>query len=301
LEILALPAPLPEIEQLGHILAAAALGPSRQGKADEAERLQMRALGLWRKLANDHELARSLSQLGNLYRHTARSAEAYQCFEEGIRLSEEGEFRLIETLNRIGLAETMYDDERSAEALVQAGRALDGVERLAYALGLAWAKRAVGLMHYELGARPLARHLLEESLKDARRADGQGWWLADSLACVAQMDIDDHRFDRGRTLLREALELSITLGDQRMIVRCLERLAYLATARRRFRRAVRLLDAASSLRAAAGLPRVPVESKALKRWLEPAERSLDPAVREQLGREGAAMTVESVMTYALER
>jgi tetratricopeptide (TPR) repeat protein len=137
-EILALPAPLPETEQLGHVLAAAALGPFRQGKVGDAERLQMRALALWRKLGNHYELARSLSQLGNQYRHTARPAEAYRCFDEGIRLSEERDFRMIECLNRIGLAETMYDDERCAEALVQAGRALDIVERLGYALGLPW-------------------------------------------------------------------------------------------------------------------------------------------------------------------
>jgi predicted ATPase len=301
LEILALPGPLPETEQLGHVLAAAALGPSRQGKAGDAERLHLRALGLWRKLGNDYELARSLSQLGNLYRHTGRSAEAYRCFDEGIRLSAERDFGMIEGLIRIGLAETLYDEERFDEALVQAGLALDGVERQGYAVGLAWDKRAVGLMHYELGARTLARRWLEESLEEARRADGRGWWLADSLACVAQLDIDDHQFNSGRTLLREALELSITLGDQRMIVRCLERLAYLATARGWFRRAVRIVNAANSLRAAAGLPRVPVESRALKRWLEPAELSLDPAVREQLGRDGAAMTLQSVLAYALER
>jgi len=73
----------------------------------------MRALGLWRTLGNDYELARSLSQLGNQIRHTARSVEAYRCFDEGIRLSEEREFRLIEGLNRIGLAETMYAGERT--------------------------------------------------------------------------------------------------------------------------------------------------------------------------------------------
>ena len=138
MEILALPGCLPETEQLGHVLAAAALGQLRQGKAGDAERLQMRALGLWRKLGNDYELARSLSQLGNQYRFTARSAEAYRCFDEGMRLSQDREFGLMEGLNRIGLAETMYDDERHDEALVQAGRALDALERLGYALGLAW-------------------------------------------------------------------------------------------------------------------------------------------------------------------
>jgi hypothetical protein len=75
------------------------------------------------------------------------------------------------------------------------------------------------------------------------RTDRVGGWLMRLLASP-QMGIDVHRFGRGRTLLREALELSITLGDQRMTVRCLERLAYLATARGWFRRAIRLVNAA---------------------------------------------------------
>ena len=71
-----------------------------------------------------------------------------------MRLSEKREFSLIEGLNQIGLAETMY--ERHDEALVQAGRTLDSMERLGYALGLAWAKCTAGLMHYERDALPLA-------------------------------------------------------------------------------------------------------------------------------------------------
>jgi DNA-binding CsgD family transcriptional regulator len=194
----------------------------------------------------------------------------------------------------------MCDHERHDEALAQANRALEIYESLGYALGLAWVKRAMGLMHYERGERSLARRLLEASLADARRQEGLGWWVADSLACVAQLDIDSHRFDRASMLLKEALEVSMTLGDRRMVARCLERLAYLAAARGRTRRAVWLAAAATSLRTATGLPRAPVESKAFEHWLEPAELALEPAARDQLCREAAAMTLESILTYALE-
>jgi hypothetical protein len=54
---------------------------------------------------------------------------------------------------------------------------LELLEALGYALELAWAMRAVGLMHYECGERPRARRFLEESLWEARRADVQRWWL----------------------------------------------------------------------------------------------------------------------------
>jgi hypothetical protein len=38
----------------------------------------------------------------------------------------------------LGLAETMYDDECFDDALVQAALALDGVDRMGYAVGCAW-------------------------------------------------------------------------------------------------------------------------------------------------------------------
>jgi hypothetical protein len=121
--------------------------------------------------------------------------------------------------------------------------------------------------------------------------------LADALAFVAQLDVDSGHFDRASRLLSEALELSLALGDQRMVARCLERLAYLQAANGRFKRAIRLCAAADALRTAAGLPRAPVESHSLQRWLEPAEQALEPATREHERRQGATMPLERVLTY----
>ena len=75
--------------------------------------------------------------------------------------------------------------------------------------------------------------------------------------------------------MREALELSIDLGDQRSIARYLERLAYLAAAQGQSKRALRLASGADALRTGSGLPRAPVESHTLKRWLAPAEHQLE--------------------------
>jgi len=94
--------------------------------------------------------------------------------------------------------------------------------------------------------------------------------------------------------------LSIALGDQRSIARCLERLAYLAAAQGQSKRALRLASGADALRTGAGLPRAPVESHTLKRWLAPAEHRLEAVAREQVSREGATMNSERLFAYALE-
>jgi len=200
-------------------------------------------------------------------------------FEEGARLSAESRLRQLEALNRMGLAETMYDEERYAEALAQAGSALELQEVSSNAVARVSVKRAIGLMHYQRGERAAARRFLEDSLEEARGVAGRGWWLADALACVAQLDVEVRRFDRAGLLPREALELSRTLGDRRMIARCLERLAYLAATQGRSARALRLAAAADALRAAEGWLQSAVESKTFERWLAPAEPGLSSCVQ----------------------
>ena len=302
-EIIALAGRNSETEEVAHVLAAAALIAGRQERAAAAEALHKRALAVWRRLGNTYELARSLSQLGSLFRHTGRLIEAYRCFEEGARLSKQQdspEFRITEGLNQIGLAETMFDEERYDEALAPAGRALEIAEALHFRLALSWAKRAIGLIHYQRGDRSIARRFLEESLAEARREPARGWWLADALGCVAQLEIEGRQFERAGTLLKKALEESLDLGDQRMVARCLERLCYLAAAQGRSEPAVRLGAAAGALRTKTGQPRSPVEVRTLKAWLAPAEQQLEPTVLEQVRREGADMPLEGVLTSALD-
>jgi tetratricopeptide (TPR) repeat protein len=300
-EILELADAHPDSEEFGHVLAATALLAGRQasvGVGQEAEHLQIRVLALWRRLGNRLEIARSLSQLGYLYRNTGR-AEALGYFEEGVRLSQEAGLRQMEALNRVGLAETLFGEERYEEALEHAHRALELQQVLPLGPGRSWAKRAIGLIHHRLGARSLARRFLEESLDDARTVDGRGWWLADAMACTAELEIESQHFERAGALLREALELSVALGDQRMIARCLERLANLAGAQGRCKRAVRLAAAADAVREVTGLARCKTETVTLARWLGAAERAIEPVALQQIRREGASMPLDSVLTYAL--
>jgi tetratricopeptide (TPR) repeat protein len=208
----------------------------------------------------------------------------------------------MEALNCIGLAETMYDEERYDEALIHAGRALAIQEQGFFAgtPGRSWARRAVGLVHYQRGERTLARRFLEEAVDEARAVEGLGWWLSDALACAAQLEIDSHRLPRADALLKEALEIAVSLGDQRMLARCLERLAYLASVRGQYQRALRLDGAAEAIRQAVGLPRAPVDVKTLHVWLAPAERVLEPNARERARGEGASVTLDNIVTFALK-
>lgn len=63
-QILALAETQPETDELAHVVAAVGLIAARERNAVHAEQLLMRALALWRRLGNQLEVARSLSQLG---------------------------------------------------------------------------------------------------------------------------------------------------------------------------------------------------------------------------------------------
>ena len=124
--------------------------------------------------------------------------------------------------------------------------------------------------------------------------------MPDALTCVAQLEIDTHRFARAAELLREALGLAVGLGDQRIIARCLERLAYLAAGQGRYQRALMLEGTAETLRRASVFPRAPVEIRMLRSWLAPAKHSLEPSLRDQVRRRTASMTREQTIAYALD-
>jgi predicted ATPase/DNA-binding XRE family transcriptional regulator len=291
-----------ETQGLGHVLAAAALLAGRQARMREAEGLHTRVLALWRSLGNDHEVARSLSQIGYLYRDTGRLTEARQCFEEGNAIAREQRLLQMEGLNSLGLAETLYDEEQYDEALIYAERALDISDEHFFERtpGRSWARRAVGLIHYQRGDRTLARRFLEEAVDQSRAIEGLGWWVPDALASVAQVEIDSHGFARAGELLQEALDAAVSLGDQRIIARCLERVAYLAAVQVRYEPALTLAAAAETLRRASGFARAPVEIRLLSNWLEPATRALEPALRDQVRRRAASMTLDQTVGYALD-
>jgi tetratricopeptide (TPR) repeat protein len=80
----------------------------------------------------------------------------------------------MEGLNRIGLAEALYDLEQYEDVLSHTERALKLEEGLGNGVALAWTKRAIGLIHYQRGAWSLARRLLEDSLEEARKDRRRG-------------------------------------------------------------------------------------------------------------------------------
>jgi DNA-binding CsgD family transcriptional regulator len=163
-----------------------------------------------------------------------------------------------------------------------------------------WIKRAIGLIHYQRGQMQLARRYLADSLEAARSVEARGWWLADALVCVAQLEIDSRRFSRAATLLRQGLDVSIALGDQRMIARCLERLAHLAAAQGRHTRGIQLASAANALRTTVGQPRSPLETRMVTAWMTLAEEALEPASREYAREQGATCDLGRVLADGLD-
>jgi hypothetical protein len=171
------------------------------------------------------------------------------------------------------------------------------------AQSLGWVA-SVDIAAGELGA---ARERLEEAVAllrgsshEAGRARGFLAWATTHLGAVllAQGDVA-----RAGALLAESLTGTHPRGHQRVAL-ALAALGGAAAAEAQHERALRLGGAAAALRAAAGerlerrLDFLPPAT--LDRWLDPARHALSQERAGAVWAEGAAMTMEEAIAYALE-
>jgi hypothetical protein len=95
------------------------------------------------------------------------------------------------------------------------------------------------------------------------------------------------------------LQTFALLGHRRGIARALEGAAFLAVSQGLPERALRLAAAAAHLRQSVGAPRHPEEQFRLDQTLLPAWESVSEAAGKRAWAEGAGMTLEAAIRYAL--
>src|SRR5947209_19148175 len=122
------------------------------------------------------------------------------------------------------------------------------------------------------GDHPTARKQLEQSLGLGRTlgiSRGVVW----SLYFLAQHALSQGDARRARATFAESLRLARETGDHLATAHCLEGFAG-ALAVTQPGRAIRLAEAASSVRASVGSAPFPADRRRLERWLELAARDL---------------------------
>jgi hypothetical protein len=101
-------------------------------------------------------------------------------------------------------------------------------------------------------------------------------------------------------LVKNSVQSFVKLGDLDGVAEGFEGLAGIAVAQGKFVRAARLAGAANSLRSALGIPLGEVDRVRLDRWLSEPRKQLANEGFDAAGAEGAGMTTDQAIDYALQ-
>ncbi|HEV8129888.1 MAG TPA: tetratricopeptide repeat protein [Acidobacteriota bacterium] len=257
-------------------------------------------LAINRELGNKWGIANSLNNLGIVALRQQDYAAARLLYNESL-----AEWRKLDnnlaialSLNNLGKVANILGDYAEARSLHQ--ESLQIFQELQDRRGIAWSLNHLG--DVARGEREIAeaRSMYEESLALFRQLDDKRG-IASSLADLGSLARDAGDNSAARSLYEESLVLYKQLGDRRGIAHLLEGFAGLAAAKRQATRALRLSSAAAMVRRAVGATLSASEEAALQHKLEKIRQGLSNSASTAAWNEGANMSLERAIEYALER
>ena len=242
--------------------------------------------------------AAALRALGVLVESTGELEQARRMFEEaleGFRASgsQKGE---AASLNSLGVVMRALGDTSAAGTYFKQASELR--RALGDKAGLSAATSNLGIAAMDHGDLERARSLFESALALDREIDDV-WAVAVDTSNLAVVHLETDDLDRAATLSRRALQAFSGLGDKDGIAEALEVSAGVARASGTPSVAVRLAGAADALRTEAGLPLSPPDRERVEKWISEARAALSDDDFDLRWSEGAAMTTEQAVDYAL--
>ncbi len=148
------------------------------------------------------------------------------------------------------------------------------------------------------GHYPEARTLIDEAMRLSKELNDK-WRMALSLRTLGSIARRQHEPGGGATFIKESLSLFRELGNKFGIIVCLEKLAGVEESQGRPRRAAQLLGTTEAIRDIIGVPLTPADRKEHDRTVSALRTDLGEDGFEAARAEGAAMTLEQAIGYAL--
>jgi non-specific serine/threonine protein kinase len=244
--------------------------------------------------------AKALNTAGVLAGLQGDSAAAEPFFRESYDLWQRvgDRTRMAAAMGNLGLVAQDCQDAPRALACFEQAEALYAANGDRRGLAVTMGSRAH--LARQQGQTLEAVALFEETLALFRDV-GDPRGIANSLVNLGQALIALGQPEEASDCLVEALELRRSLGNTLAVAECLEGFAAADTARRRARRAARLLGAAAVLREVTGAPPTPLERREHQAVVQRVRQLLSPegfASEQALGR---AMSPDEAVEYALGR
>ena len=259
---------------------------------------------LERALANqvdgmDDVRANGLRLLGVLMEQRGNLERATQLFEEALMGFRSMGDRVREgaCLNSLGVVARSRRQLKDAESLLTESVAIR--RELQDSSGMSSSLSNLAILYMDLGDIERATQLFEETMKlDKERGDEWGVAVTSLNLGVAKLELDEVQPADG--MLKEAVQGFVKLGDLDGVAEGFEAIAGIAVAQERFVRAARLAGAADSLRSTLGIPLGEVDRVRLDGWLSEPRMRLGKVDFDAAWMEGAGMTSEQAIDYALE-
>ncbi len=233
-----------------------------------------------------------MDQRGDLERATRLFEEALTSFRSrGDRVREGA------CLNSLGVVARSRLDFERAKGLLTESVAIR--RELQDSSGMSSSLSNLAILYMDLGDTERARELLEETMMlDQERNDEWGVAVTSLNLGVAKLELEE--VQPAADMVRSSVQGLVKLGDLDGVAEGIEALAGVAVAEERFVRAARLAGAADALRRALGIPLAEVDRVRFDRWLSEPRRRLAGEGFGAAWAEGAGMTTEQAIDYALK-
>ncbi len=299
-EVLAAPQSPGSAAARAHCLLAASNVALAQGDYPNALRYGTESLQTWRALADTRQEAAALSLVGQLTRLAGDDARAEAMLRDAVRKAHATDNVSYEVLALVALADlaTLQERPGTAEQLTREG--LNRAHASGRARLIVHALRALADAAFERGDPDTARGFADRAVALARERVPSAWWVLQLLLSQAKAAVGQHDFGSATSAVGEALTLSRRVNDQAGVAAALETCAYLASAQRQPRRALRLQVAAERLRAAIGPQLLTPVGGRVRRQLElQLAASLGAEARRSIGEAAATEPLEQSIARAL--
>jgi len=198
-------------------------------------------------------------------------------------------------LNSLGVVTRSLGDFDSAEKLYSASAA---IRREIGDPALSASLSNLGILYLDRGEPDRAEQMLEEVMK-LDRAKSDDWGMACTSNNLGFVNLEQGDTVAARRRIGEGTRSFVKLGDLDGVAEGLEAIACVDAAESQPVRAARIAGAADSLRRSLGIPLGPLDREHLERWLDQAQDALGAAAFRLHRSEGAEMTLDQAITYAL--
>ena len=270
----------------------------KRGRYDEAGQWLAQARAGFETLGDESGVGLTLHYAGSLATQQGNTEAARALYGESLAIRRKlgDKPQIANLLSNLGIVARLRGEYASAHSLHEEALAIRRELKDRRAVGVSL--NNLGFVASEQGNYAEARAWLEEAVALNREVgDKQNTAIAlNNLGNVVRSQGD---YAAASALYRESIILYRELGDRWALAYVLEDTGVLAVLQSRADRALRLVEAALSLRETIGAPRSSVEQEKLERALEPAREALSDAEQEACRAQGRQMSLDQAIEYAL--